>query len=80
MVYLVLFCYACTITESYYITSFENVTSLHQFCGYNDMVLQFRGVRVTRSFVICVLFCRSMFVLCTFSLGHGGVCPSIYGF
>jgi hypothetical protein len=69
MVYLVLFCYACTITESYYITSFENVTSLHQFCGYNDMVLQFRGVRVTRSFVICVLFCRSMFVPLYFFFG-----------
>ena len=45
----------CTITESY-ITAFENVTSLHQFCGYNDMVLQFRGARVARSFVLCVMF------------------------
>ena len=39
----------------------------------------FNGVRVTRSLGLCVMFCRSMFVL--FSLGHCGFCASsIYGF
>ena len=41
----------------------------------------FSGVRVTRSFVLCVMFCRSLFVLCTFSFVHCVVCPSsIFGF
>ena len=41
----------------------------------------FSGVRVTRSFVLCVIFCRSLFVLCTFSFGHCVVClSSICGF
>ena len=39
----------------------------------------FSGVRVNRSLVLCVLFCRSLFVVCSFSFGHCVVCPSIYG-
>ena len=39
----------------------------------------FNGVRVTRSLVLCVMFCRSLFVL--FSLGLCVFCASsIYGF
>jgi hypothetical protein len=36
------------------------------------------GVRVSRSFVLYVLFCRS--VVCPFSFVHCVLCPSIYGF
>ena len=40
----------------------------------------FNGVRVTWSSVLCVMFCRSLFVL-FFSFGHCVVCASsIYGF
>jgi hypothetical protein len=40
----------------------------------------FSGVRVARSLVVCVMFCRSLFVIFTFSFGHCVVCPSlIYG-
>ena len=42
--------------------------------------LVFSGVRVIQSLVLCVMFCRSLFVLCTFSFDHCVVCPSIYGF
>ena len=42
---------------------------------------QFSGVRVFLSLVFCVVFCRSLFVLLSFSFGHCIVCPSsIYGF
>ena len=42
----------------------------------------FGGVHVTRFLVLCVLFCRSLFVLfCPFSFGHCVVCTSyIFGF
>ena len=36
----------------------------------------FSGVRVARSLVFSVLFCRSF---CPFSFDHFSVCPSIYG-
>ena len=36
----------------------------------------FSGFRVARSFVFCLVFCRSLFVLLSFS----AICPSIYGF
>ena len=35
----------------------------------------FSGVRVGQSFVFCVMFCRSLFVLLSF-LSHCIVCPS----
>jgi hypothetical protein len=35
--------------------------------------------RVTRSLVVCAMFCRSLFVLFPFFFGHCVVCPSIYG-
>ena len=36
---------------------------------------------VTRSLVFMCMFCRSLFVLCTFSFGHCVICSSsIYGF
>ena len=38
----------------------------------------FSGVRVTRSLVLCIVFCGSLFVL--FLFDHCVVCPSIYGF
>ena len=41
----------------------------------------FSGVRVSQSLVVCVAFCRSLFVLlplCRFYFGHCIVCPSIY--
>ena len=41
----------------------------------------FSGVRVARTFIFCVVFCRSLFVLLfLFYFGHCVVCPSIYGF
>ena len=36
----------------------------------------FSGVRVARSFVLCVIFCRLLFVLCPFSFGHCIFCHS----
>jgi hypothetical protein len=36
----------------------------NQYCLY--CYLRFSGVRVTRSLVFCVVFCRSLFVLCPF--------------
>ena len=40
----------------------------------------FSGVRITRSFVLCVCFLDRCLSFCTFSFGHCVVCPSIYGF
>jgi hypothetical protein len=43
----------------------------------------FSGVRVSQSLVVCVVSCRSLFVLLPFYcfyFGHCIVCPSIYGF
>ena len=41
----------------------------------------FSSVRVTRSFVFCVMFCRSLSSVICFSLGHCVACPSsIFGF
>ena len=38
------------------------------------------GVRVTRSLVFCIVFCRSLFILLSLSFGHRIVVPSsIYG-
>ena len=39
--------------------------------------MSFSGVRVARSLVFCVIFCRSLFVL--FLFVHWVVCPLIYG-
>ena len=36
----------------------------------------FSGFRVARSFVFCIMFCRSLFVLLSFF----AICPSVYGF
>ena len=40
----------------------------------------FSWVRVARSLVFCVVFCRSFFVLLSFFLSHFAVCLSAYGF
>jgi hypothetical protein len=40
----------------------------------------FSGVRVNRSLVLCVMLCRSLLVILSFSFGHCIVCPSIDGF
>ena len=40
----------------------------------------FSGIRVTRSLVFCVVFCRLLFVMLSFSFDHCIVCPSIYVF
>ena len=41
----------------------------------------FSGVRIALSFVFCIMFWKSLFVLFfSFSLGHGLGTPSIYGF
>ena len=36
----------------------------------------FSRVRVARSLAFCVLFCRSLFVLCCFTFGHCIVCTA----
>jgi hypothetical protein len=38
------------------------------------------GVRLARSLIFCVMFCRSLFVLCPVSFVHCIVCPSTYRF
>ena len=38
------------------------------------------GVRVTRSWVLCVCLVDRFLSFCPFSFGHCAVCPSIYGF
>ena len=43
---------------------------------YQSSLPIFSGVPVARSLVFCVVFCRSLFVSCSFSFGHGIVCPS----
>ena len=40
----------------------------------------FYGFVVARSLAFCVVFCRSLFVLCVLFFGHCIICPSIYGF
>jgi len=45
--------------------------------GAHEFIPVFSGVRVTRSLLFCVIFCRSLFVPCPLSWV---VCPSIYGF
>jgi hypothetical protein len=40
----------------------------------------FSGVRVPRSFVLCVRFLDRCLSFCPFSVGHCVVCPSSYGF
>ena len=40
----------------------------------------FSGVRVTRSWVLCVCLVDRFLSFCPFSFGHCAVCPSIYGF
>jgi len=43
--------------------------------------LVFSGVRVARSLVFYVVFCRSLFVFCSFPFGYCIVRPrQIYGF
>jgi hypothetical protein len=39
----------------------------------------FSGVRVARYLVFYIVLCKSLFVLCPFSFGHGVACHSIYG-
>jgi len=46
----------------------------------DQFILFLCGIHVARSLVFCVLFCRSLFVLLSFYIGHFIVCPSIYGF
>ena len=43
---------------------------------YLSSLLVFSGVRVTRSFVLCVCFVDRCLSLCTFSFGHCVVCSS----
>ena len=42
--------------------------------------IQFSGVLVTRSLVLCVCFVDGCLSFCVFSFGHCIVCPSIYRF
>jgi hypothetical protein len=48
--------------------------------GHMSSPPDFNGVRVTRSLVLCVKLCRSLFVLLSFFFCHCVVCPSIYEF
>jgi hypothetical protein len=45
-----------------------------------NTVIQFSGVLVTRSLVLCVCFVDGCLSFCVFSFGHCIVCPSIYRF
>ena len=47
--------------------------------GAPECTLVFNGVHVTRSLLMCML-CRSLFVLCPFSVDHCVVCSTNYGF
>ena len=48
--------------------------------GHMNSPPDFNGVRVTRSLVLCIELCRSLFVLLSFFFCHCVVCPSIYEF
>ena len=49
--------------------------------GHLSAPLVFRGVRVTRSLVLCVCFLNNCVSFCPFAFSHRVVCPfSIYGF
>jgi len=43
----------------------------------HEIILVFSWVRVTQSLVFCVMFCRSLFVLLSFSIRHCFVCSSL---
>jgi hypothetical protein len=45
-------------------------------CEVHEFTPTFSGVRVSRSSVFCITFCRSLFVL--FLFGHCVVCPTTY--
>ena len=49
----------------------ELVTLLDNLSSYPVI----SGVGITRSLVLCVMFCRSLFVLCPFPFDHCVVCP-----
>jgi hypothetical protein len=46
----------------------------HTFVDPSSLSI-FSGVRIGRSLVFCVMFCRWLFVLCPFSFSHCIVCP-----
>jgi hypothetical protein len=48
--------------------------------GIPDSIPGFIRVLVSRSLVFCVVFCRSLFAFCPFSLDHCIVCPPCYDF
>ena len=46
--------------------------------GATEVTLSFCGIRIARSLVVCVMFCRSSLSFFPFSLGHYVVCPSFF--
>jgi len=55
----------------------QEVLSLSEYLSSHPMCI---GVRVARSLVFYVMFCRPLFISCSFSFGHCIVCPSDYPF
>jgi hypothetical protein len=53
-------------------TGTANPSRLHVFTS------DFSVIRGAPSLVLCVRFCRSLFVICHFSFGHSVDCPSIH--
>ena len=52
-------------------TGFTSVAgTLNIFPEHLNSPPVFSEVRVARSFVFCVVFCRSLFIICPFSFGH----------
>ena len=49
--------------------------------NFNGKLSSLQGVRATRSLVLCVMFCKSLFLLLSFFFIVVALCPfSIYGF
>ena len=66
--------------NSTHLRQFSNIRVI-SYCSALFELRVFRGVRVTRTLVLCVYFVDRCLSFCTFSFGHCVVCfYSIYGF
>ena len=54
-----------------------DIDALLMFSFYSLTHYILENVSIIYGMVLCVMFCRSVFVLCTFSFGHCVVGPSL---
>ena len=69
-------CFMCTYIH---ILVFETSGAWTAYTsGSHEFTPSFSGVYIVRSFVVCVVLCRSMFLLLSFFFGHCIACPSSF--